>query len=159
MSNFLELCWSLWLQADEQARLRVTEEESLYRYKERTHHISVAEDVAEEEQLSALFPSYDREFLTELEVLDELESESSLGKGCDDANQQQPATSLATSPREAIVFSSEEMDKICSVHLLLYSKSYITQLASQKALSTFPVQDAYHLAGNLYKFASSLPGL
>ena len=162
VSSFLELCWSLWLQADEQARLRVKEEESLYRYKEKTHHISVTEDAAEDEQLNTLFPSYDREFLTELEVLDEQdeqESEPSLGEDYDGANQQQPIASLTTTPHETIVFSTEEMDEICSVHLLLYSKSYITQLASLKESSTFPIQDAYHLAGSLYRIASSLPGL
>ena len=158
LSGLLELCWSLWLQADEQARVRAKEEESLYRYKARTHQISMTEDAAEDEQLSALFPSYDREFFTEIDALDEQASDSTLGEHCDIANHQQQIASPISPPHEIIIsFSMEEMATICNIHLLMYSKSY--KFASQRVPPDFPIQDIYNIASNIYGTASSIPGL
>ena len=63
VDQVLEQCWSRWSQAAEESRQREREEQSLYKYRQKTHVIEEEEGEVTEEELNRVFPVY--EFMEE----------------------------------------------------------------------------------------------
>lgn len=143
----LELCESLWLQCEEKERERAREEESLYRFKTKTHKIAESEDTIEEVQLRTLFPSFEKDFAD----TEENEELSSIYVN----NPQQPPSSV--DPQQYYVqFTPQEMEQICSLHMWTCGKWYGASYDSPEVKP--PLQEAYYLARDVSRMAGSLPG-
>ena len=145
ISNLLEHCWSLWLQADNEARIKAREEENLYRYKVTSHQITESE---EEEELANLFPSYEDEFPSE--------EEQAGNDVCMDLGRETQETTLSEKP--SCQFSSEDMHKICCLHLLSCSRSYKSGTISMLDVKG-PIHQAYQIAGRLSSISDNIQGL
>ena len=142
VEKLLDYCWSLWLAAEADQRARNLEEESLYKYRSKTHVIQESEDEVSERQLREMFPSYkelmDEEMSVEemSESEDEMETEGNAGGDSD----------------SAISFNSEELYFIANLHLKLYHMDNIPlQMAASRDMS-------YKLGSSLTRLMEHIPG-
>lgn len=134
----LELCGSLWLQCEEKERERAREEESLYRFKTKTHQIAESEDTIEEVQLRTLFPSFEKDF-------------------ADTVENEELSSIYVDNPQQCYVqFTPQEMEQICSLHMWACGKWYGASYDSPEVKP--PLQEAYYLARDVSRMAGSLPG-
>ena len=144
-SSLLEVCWSLWVKAEAAARAKTMEEESLYRYRTKTHHIADDEVAEEEGVVRELFPVYDNEFEEGLEAE---------GSG-------EPGGTVGVEGRKEVEddgvgvlcqFSDEEMEGIAKLHMLVFTKDHST-------LTKNLAQDCgYSLAAALASLIGPIPG-
>ena len=144
--SLLDLCWSLWLQFEEEERRKAEEKESLYRYQSKMHMITESEDTVEELQLQALFPSFESDFHSCNEI------------SADDEDRPQDYEEKQLSAIHLqLQFSPKEMERICSLHRWVCDKWYRAGDIPLEA-APIPLQEAYYLAGDVYRMARSLPG-
>ena len=150
ISDLLTLCWSLWAEADRQARKKAEEEECLYRYRTKTHQITESEEKIERGQLEFLFPSYDEEFSAKNADGDvEMRTEGGTKAVMDESDQH--STELNYSQ-----FSREEMEMMCALHLTVHSKSRTHFTYSP---STNTISSSYDVASQLSQLLQCLPGV
>ena len=143
--SLLDLCWSLWLQSEEEERRKAHEKESLYRFQSKTHMIAESEDTIEQLQLRAFFPSFESEFLDSNEMSADRDDDP------EDCEQHLPAI------HSQLQFSPKEMEQISSLHRWACDKWYRTAEVTPEA-TPLPLREAYYLAGDIYRMAGSLPG-
>lgn len=144
-SSLLELCWSLWAKAEEAARAKTLEEESLYRYRTKTHHIADEEAAEEEVVVRKLFPVYDNEFEEGLDAE---------GNGDPKAREGMEGGKEAGDGEAGVLcqFSDEEMEDIAKLHLLVFTKDccHLTKISAQDC--------GYSLAAALSNLIGPIPG-
>ena len=149
----LDLCGSLWLQCEEKERERAREEESLYRFRTKTHQIAESEDTIEEVQLRTLFPSFEKHFANTEEDFTNTEENEELSSSYVNDPQQSPS---AVDPQQYVQFTSQEMDQICSLHMGACGKWYGASCDTPEVKP--PPEEAYYLARDVSRMAGSLPG-
>lgn len=144
-SSLLEMCWSLWAKAEEAARAKTMEEESLYRYRTKTHHIADEEAAEEEGAVRELFPVYDSDFEEGLEA----EGGGEPGETVEVEGRKEVRDGRA---EVLCQFSEEEMEEIAKLHMLVFTKEHSN---STKNLA----QDcSYSLAAALANLIGPIPG-
>lgn len=144
VGRLLELCWTSWSKAEEEAKLKELEEQNLYRYRQKSHVIDDGDDdAALEEQLKGVFPDYSGY----------MEEESCDIEGEGVCSEPSPSTESS-----AIGFSSEELQSIAGLHLMLYhSQEAATSLGGPSRVQT-AARMSYDLAGHLAGSLGSIPG-
>ena len=146
-SSLIKSCWTLWNVADQAMRTASAEENSLYRYKTRTHVINAedSEDV-EEGVVRQCFPLYDSEFEEQtMEAEDE-------GKMCEDMNGRGDEDMKGEG--DVCQFTSEEMEEVCSLHRLLLATTTSAN-SPQHPL----IIEKYAVAASLAGFVTHIPGI
>ena len=138
--NIVKQCWSLWKEDDAQQRKRASEENNLYTFKIKTHHISSANTAEERDEIEKTFPSFN---------VDDNEG------SCMDtsSSEMDQISSVLTTSSEA--FSPEELHQICSLHISIFcnsSEGSVFQSLPQPPLET------YYLASYLACHVQNLPG-
>lgn len=140
ISKLLKDCWLIWRKEDEERRKKTAEEDSLYLFKAKIHHIH-SDEVQEQEALKNIFPLYD--------VIRDKESndDSSMDEHKDGVSLSLTDSSESLSP--------EELYQICGLHLSLFGNASIE---STVQVLYQPPLDAYHLASYLVHCLQNLPG-
>ena len=145
-SIVFEVCWTQWSRAEEEARQKEMEDQSLYRYKAKTHVID-DDDNSVERELQRLFPEF-HEFLEE--------GGEGQGTGEDHESMEEEKRSNPESSgvaNTAIKFSPEEIQAVVNLHLLLYGDG-----AFFKPTTTRSAKESYNLAVYLARPLDSIPG-
>lgn len=141
----LDLCWSMWYKMDVLSRKQSEEEKSLYSYKTVTHCISQPGSSTLEQQITDMFPAFDHHFA----------HEEPLDTECNVCPRREDVTTDAYCSR----FSENEMQLICNLHILMYSKLRQHVNASYEILGTHKeICDAYHLGHQLMTLIENAPG-
>ena len=149
MNELVHHCWQLWTRAEERAKRKSQEEDSLYRYKSKTHLITISETSEEEAQLEVMFPSYDQQFNEDDEIEEDNREEKVMEGICETDGEDQ-----------TIVFTVSEMEQIVNSHFLLFNKVAAETSFSMPCSPTLLVKSSYSLASRLVALAgSTLPGL
>ena len=127
-SNLLKYCWSIWRKEDDARRKKAAEEDSLYIFKAKTHHI-LSSELDEAQKLEAeIFPLYDGEDATDQHQDDK-------------------------SPEHLESFSVEDLYHVCKLHLSLFGIE-----SQDRALEHQPPLETYHVASYLVHCLQTLPG-
>ena len=150
-ASLLELCWSQWVKALEAAQAKAIEEESLYRYRTKTHIITDGE-ATDEGVLRELFPIYDSVFEDGLKEeggdSEEFEEGSGIENGVVDGRVQ------GVEEESGVIcgFSNEQLEEIASLHLLLFSKG------QYRSFVISADECGYSLAATLTDVIGPVPG-
>ena len=123
-----------------QQRKRTAEENSLYTFKIKTHHISSADTAEEKYEVENIFPSFN--------VVD---NEGS----CEDTSGSKVEQISSVLTTSSVTFSPEELHQICSLHISIFynsSKGLVFRSLPQPPLET------YYLASYLASHVQNLPG-
>lgn len=139
----LDLCWSMWHQMDVLSRKQSAEGESLYKIV--THCASQPGSSTLEQQITDVFPSYEHHFAQE----EEPDTECNVDLRKD----------LATDAN-CSRFSENEMELICKLHILMYSKLLHHVNEPYKIYgANKEISDVYHLGHQLMTLIGIVPGL
>ena len=143
-SSLLEQCWAVWSSAEQAARARAAEEDSLYRYRTKTHLITGDEEGEGEGVVRQMFPVYDCEF--------EERVEEEGGEGEEEGEME---GDVEGDIGPVCQFSSREMEEVSSLHLLLFAttRSHTCPDSCSVAGSS-----RYSLAATLATIAGPTPG-
>ena len=150
-SSLLELCWSQWAKAEEAARAKAIEEESLYRYKTKTHIIT-GDEATEEGVVRELFPIYDSVFEDGLKEEGGDGEEFGEGSGMEDGAADGTVQGSEEGSGVICRFSNEQVEEIASLHLLLFSKGHY------RSSGTSADECGYSLAATLTDVIGPVPG-
>lgn len=146
----LELCWTLWSTAEEHLRAKELEEQSLYRFKSKTHIIQDSEEEVCARQLKDMFPSYE-EFVEE----EDESSESVENMDEDDGGGREEGSETYVVGAGALVkFSAEDLQRVANLHLLMYREK--VELSSSRAPNSKTM--LYELSNYLTTSLGSIPG-
>jgi hypothetical protein len=145
VAEVLEQCWSRWSLAAEESRQREREEQSLYKYRQKTHVIEEEEGEVSEAEVERFFPTY--EFMEEGEDGEE--------KSCDQTTGSCDAEEVGKVREPVTEFSSDELQSIASLHLSLYNPG--TSISAGRA-SALSAAMSYDLAGSIAKSIDVIPG-
>lgn len=148
VDNVLEVCWARWSVAVEESRRREIDQQSLYKYRQKTHVIEEGEGKVMEAELKGMFPVY--EFMEE-EGLEEKPCDAGSGS-CGVEEDGKPVDRAEVA---AIAFSPEELQTISSLHLSLYHREGSVFMGTEGIQSS---KLSYELAGFLARSVDAIPG-
>ena len=146
-AEVLEQCWSLWSRAEEHLRVREREEQSLYKFRSKTHVVQDTECEENERQLRNLFPSYEESMEEEMGgrgeemVGDEEEKEDGAENG------------VVGRKEEVASFCVEDLQHIANLHLLLYGENVEKSVCPHDSRKM-----AYRLGSGLTNSLGTIPG-
>ena len=143
-SSLLEQCCLVWSSAEQAARARAAEEDSLYRYRTKTHVITGDEEGEGEGVVRQMFPVYDCEF--------EEGVEEEGGEGEEEGEMEGDVESDIGPVHQ---FSSREMEEVSSLHLLLFATS---RSPTRPDSCSVAGSSRYSLAATLATIAGPTPG-
>ena len=141
-SNLLQYCWSLWKKDDDEQRKKEAEQDSLYMFKTKTHHISCADGTEEQKEIEDIFPPF--------HVFDDKDEESHVYMSDQPMDE---SSSVVTNSLKS--FLPEELHKMCCLHLSVFGNASKRDMF--KTL-TQPPSKTYHLASYLLHYLQNLPG-
>ena len=143
VERVLELCWTLWSVAEEHLRQKEIEEQSLYKFRTKTHVIQDSEEEVCERQLRDMFPSYEGSMEDELSGGAE-NMEEDKGRTEDGLD-----TDITGAP---LKFSEDEVRHVAHLHLLMYGEVD----PSSRPLDSEKI--SYELSSCLTNSLGSIPG-
>ena len=143
--SLLELCYSQWTKLEEMAREKAIEEESLYRYRTKTHNIP-EEKEEDERAMEELFPVYDSEFEEEpgVEISEDILD--------NDATEEVKEDAEGISSSVLHQFSEKELEEIASLHIFLFARTQYCPVSSNRE------DKGYLLAASLADIIGPMPG-
>lgn len=147
VDKVLEHCWLRWSRAAEESRQREREEQSLYRYRQKTHVIEEEEQEVSEEELKRVFPVYD--------FMEEEEGSHDMGAGSCDLTSGSCDTE-GNGHEPVVGFTSEETQAIASLHMSLYNREWGI---SDESVIAQSAKSSYDLAGSLANLIDTIPGM
>lgn len=129
-------------------RTKSAEDNSLFKYKTRTHVISTeVEDEVKEGVVRQLFPVYDSEF-------EELSIDSAVEGAVNEDMKGRDEDDIQVEGEDVCQFTSEEMEEVSCLHQLL-----LTSNSSTNSHQEHLFMERYSLASSLAGFISQLPGM
>ncbi len=149
VEKLLDHWWRLWSASEAELRAKEQEEQSLYKYRSKTHVIQESEDDISESQLREMFPVFedweDEDGVMAMEEdgrVDEVEEEDgSGGKG-----------KMAEEDINAVTLTSDELQSVANLHQMLYNEDTIPAVVKSS-------QDmSYQLGSTLTKMMECIPG-
>lgn len=147
VGEVLEQCWTRWARAAEVSRQREKDEQSLYKYRQKTHVIEEEEGEVLEEELKRVFPVY--EFM---EGEGERSCDLARGSEGEGKGHDEPKTDNSA-PLE---FSLEELQSIASLHMSLHHRGGSVSTGSRSIKSA---KLSYDLAGSMARSLDAIPGM
>ncbi len=149
VEKLLDHWWRLWSASEAELRAKEKEEQSLYKYRSKTHVIQESEDDISESQLREMFPVFedweDEDGVMAMEEdggVDEVEEEDgSGGKG-----------KMAEEDINAVTLTSDELQSVANLHQMLYNEDTLPAVVKSS-------QDmSYQLGNTLTKMMECIPG-
>ena len=149
VEKLLDHWWRLWSASEAELRAKEQEEQSLYKYRSKTHVIQESEDDISESQLREMFPVFedweDEDGVMAMEEdggVDEVEEEDgSGGKG-----------KMAEEDINAVTLTSDELQSVANLHQMLYNEDTLPAVVKSS-------QDmSYQLGNTLTKMMECIPG-
>jgi len=144
VEEMLSHWWGVWSVARAESRAREMEEQSLYKYRSKTHVIQESEEEVSESQLREMFPVYEE--WTEEEEMDVEED----GGGREEEGEAEGSPEATHGGCE--MFTSEEWQFVVDLHLKLHNGD-----AAQLQLKNFR-DIAYEIGSSLTRLLERIPG-
>jgi midasin len=143
-STLLKYCWLLWNRAEQANRAKMEEESSLYRYRTKTHDISLlGEGEVDDEVVRQIFPIYDEQF-------EEL-------SGKEDSSKDDTQMEADEGVQEVSQFTHSEMREVFDLHQQLFTPQSRSQHHPYQLFDTMRAR--YSFAAALAHNFDHLPGL
>ena len=149
LEELLDHWWSLWSASEAESRAKELEDQSLYRYRSKTHIIQESEEEVSESQLQEMFPVYKEWTEEEDEMSVDKEEKEGDGQGEEEGDIE--GSSEATRVG-CLKFSSEELQLVVNIHLKLHA------INSEDLLIKNSKDISYEMGSNLTRLMERIPG-
>lgn len=147
VESVLELCWILWSGAEEHLRTKELEEQSLYKFRSKTHLIQESEGEVSERQLKEMFPSYEEPLEEEMSgSMDTMEE--------DERGREGELETDVVRDSAIVKFSVEDLQHVASLHLLLYGEKVDWSVRTPDVR-----QLSYEISSYLTNSLQNIPGI